>query len=107
MISLATKTITSPISQDIGSSNIYLGKFESTLELFQRDNGSYLIEWDIPFLEDTEHIGIYVEPNSKKVVEYDGVFELSPEHVEFLKENGFDTANIEINEYTLKDTKLQ
>lgn len=40
-------------------------------------------------LEETEHIGIFVEENTKNIIDYDGVFEVPKETIEFLKEQGF------------------
>jgi hypothetical protein len=44
-------------------------------------------------LEITEYIGIWHE--DKRVTDYDGVFELPQEAIDLLKENGFDTTDVE------------
>jgi len=67
----------------------HLGQFDQTMELFNTKHDSYLIEWDIPDAEETVHIGIFVESGTKNVIDYDGVFELPKEAIEFLKKNGF------------------
>ncbi len=91
-----TKTVITPISVDNGYTNTnVLDETESTLELIDNGNGSYMIEWDIPEMDTTEHIGIFCEDGTKVVYGYDGVFELSDIHIEFLKENGFDCTEIE------------
>lgn len=67
-----------------------LGIHKSTVELFEDINDSYMIEWDIPDLEITEHIGIFCYEQPKVISDYDGVFEIPSEIIEFLEENGFD-----------------
>jgi len=85
-----TKTFRSPIGKETSYSNVQLSDdTESTLELFTNDDGSYTIEWDIPELEETEHIGIFVDLNTKNIIDYDGVFEVPKQAIEFLKEQGF------------------
>lgn len=93
MKSIAKKTFTSPIGIDNGYTNTYQGDHESTMELFAYPDGSYMIEWDIPTMEITEHIGIWHE--DKRVTDYNGVFELPQEAIDLLKENGFDTTDVE------------
>jgi hypothetical protein len=63
------------------------------MELFAHLDGTYGIEWDVPTLEITEYIGIWHE--DKRVTDYDGVFELPQEAIDLLKENGFDTTDVE------------
>lgn len=63
-----------------------LGKHASTMDLFKIEDGRYLIEWDIPRIEITEHIGIWTEKN--ELVDYDGVMSLPKEAVELLRKNG-------------------
>jgi hypothetical protein len=63
------------------------------MELFAYPDGSYMIEWDIPTMDITEYIGIWHE--DKRVTDYDGVFELPQEAIDLLKENGFDTTDVE------------
>jgi hypothetical protein len=85
-----TKTFRSPIGKETSYSNVQLSDdTESTLELFTCEDGSYSIEWDIPELEETEHIGIFVEEGTKTICDYDGVFEVPKEVIEFLREQGF------------------
>lgn len=93
MKSIAKKTFTSPIGLENSYTNTYMGYHESTMELFAYPDGSYGIEWDVPALEITEHIGIWHE--DKKVTDYDGVFELPKKAIDLLKENGFDTSDVE------------
>jgi hypothetical protein len=85
-----TKTFRSPIWKEISYSNVQLSDdTTSTLELFTCKDGSYFIEWDVPELEETKHIGIFVEENTKNIIDYDGVFEVPKQAIEFLKEQGF------------------
>ena len=93
MKSIAKKTFTSPIGIDNGYTNTYQVEHESTMELFAYPDGSYMIEWDIPTMDVVEHIGIWHE--DKRVTDYDGIFELPQEAIDLLKENGFDTTDVE------------
>jgi hypothetical protein len=93
MKSIATTSFESPINREYSSSS----KLEnlspmtkSTLELFEIEEGSkYMIEWDIPELEETEHIGIFCYDTPKEVSDYDGVFEVPKEAIKLLEDNGF------------------
>lgn len=81
-------TFNSPIGIDNGYTNNHQGNFESTMELFLDDNGEPCgIEWDVPDLETTEHIGI--EFWDDEIQGYDGVFELPQQAIEFLEKVGF------------------
>ena len=63
-----------------------VGKHASSMTLYA-ERARYVIEWDIPGLEDTEHIGLTFE--GKTLTDYDGVFSLPKEAVAFLREQGF------------------
>lgn len=81
-------TFNSDISIDNGYTNNYQGKFESTMELFvDDDNEPTMIEWDVPKLETTEHIGL--EFWDDEVQGYDGVFELPLQAIQFLERVGY------------------
>jgi hypothetical protein len=56
-----------------------------TMEVFKDDQGvASLIEWDIPDLDETEHIGLWFEGN--KLVDYDGIADYMPiEAIELLE----------------------
>jgi hypothetical protein len=71
-----------------------LGKHTSTMELFHVSENRYCIEWDIPTLDETYNIGIWVEDGTKTVTEYDGVFELPEQAVKLLQNNGFNTDDV-------------
>jgi hypothetical protein len=94
---LATKTFTAQLVSESSFGSQNLGKHKSTMELFSfpEDPNYYFIEWDIPTLEEVENIGIWCEENTKKIYDYDGVMCLSAEAIELLKENGFDTSEVE------------
>ena len=65
-----------------------LGNYEFTMELFTDDeNTPTLIEWDIPELEETEHIGL--EFDGKRLEDYDGVFDLPYEAIKLIRKSGY------------------
>lgn len=67
-----------------------LGKHASTMELFlsERFVNEGFIEWDIPSLNRGESIGLWWDAE-KNLLDYDGVFSLPTEAIEFLEEQGF------------------
>ena len=74
-----------------------LGEHSSSLELWQYGNGNYSVEWDIPSANEYVNIGIFCydrdneDVGREKVLsDYDGIFSLPQEVIEFLEENGFD-----------------
>lgn len=68
-----------------------LGSHASTMELFKSDTPNhYVIEWDIDTLDTTEHIGLWFD--GKELIDYDGVFSLPAEAIEFLEKQGFDCS---------------
>jgi hypothetical protein len=70
-------------------------KSRMTLMRGQNPDMPYFIEWEIPGIEEYVEIGIFVKPwHSKKVVDYDGVFELPKQAVALLKKNGFDVSEV-------------
>lgn len=69
-----------------------LGKHRCTIELFQFSESVFSIEWDIPDLDETVNIGIWIDDSCsyrKIITEYDGVFSVPKEIEEFLEECGF------------------
>jgi len=93
-----TKTFRSPIGKENSYGNVQLADdVESTLELFTCANGSYMIEWDIDELEETEYIGIFVDQDTKVINDYDGVFEVPEQVIEFLEEQGFNVDYLKEN----------
>lgn len=68
-----------------------LGVHESTMELFDTDDADYsVIEWDIPAIDDSEHIGLWFETRDGKrcLTDYDGVSCLPREAVLLLERAG-------------------
>lgn len=63
-----------------------LGKHASTMTLYA-EGAHYMIEWDIPSLDEVEHIGLTFE--HKRLVDYDGVFSLPKPAIAFLRKQGF------------------
>lgn len=86
------KTVKTPINIDNGYKNIPQKDMESTMELLEHNDGSTFIEWDIPDLD--KNIVIGIEHENKIVTGYDGVFQLSDIHIEFLEEDGYDLTEI-------------
>ncbi|MEX0597121.1 MAG: hypothetical protein WD512_11530 [Candidatus Paceibacterota bacterium] len=65
-----------------------LGEHEFTMELFKDDQGvPTMIEWDVPSLEETEHIGLWFD--GKTLTDYDGVFELPIEAIKLIRKYGY------------------
>ena len=78
----------SPISIDNGYTNEFQGNFKSTMELFVDKEGKpSMIEWDVPELETTEHIGL--EISQGVITGYDGVFEIPKEAIVLLEGCGY------------------
>jgi hypothetical protein len=87
------RTFKSNINVDNGYTNHSQGYHEFTMELFFTEGGEpCMIEWDIPSLGETEHIGIEVD--GKNVTGYDGVFEMPEQAITMLEELGFDCSEV-------------
>ena len=84
---LGAKTFTSNINKETSYGSNSMGVQSSTMELHSTDDPTYcFIEWDLPDLEETVTIGIWLE--EKALSEYDGVFSLPIQAVELLREFG-------------------
>jgi hypothetical protein len=84
---------TSNLNFDDGYKNHSLGTHKSTMEIWETEGGvPQMIEWDIPDLEETEHIGLEID--GKLVTGYDGVFELPTEAIEMLEALGYDCSEV-------------
>ena len=69
-----------------------LGEYPCTLEQWTiQDSKNFLIEWDIKGF-DTVAIGIFVK--GRKVIDYDGVFDLPAEVIQFLRHLKYDLSEI-------------
>jgi hypothetical protein len=78
-------------------------KTKSTMELFFYKDNTGFIEWDMPNLEMTEHIGLTFEislEGKRILTDYDGVFSLPDQAMDLLEKHGVDCK--EMRE-TLKD----
>lgn len=88
---LATKNITARFVLEHSSSPTpqQLGEHESELSLYTHERHNQGgIEWNIPALEEVVYIGLWWD-DDKNLTDYDGVFSLADEVIEFLEENGF------------------
>lgn len=86
-------TFTAELVSQSSYSDTELGNYESTMELFRDDNGvPSMIEWDVPELEETEHIGLEIEGND--VVGYDGIWSLPQQAIDFLEKLGYDCSEV-------------
>lgn len=75
-----------PLVRETSYSSNNLGKHKSVMRLYCRRN-HYFIEWDIPALEEVEHIGLVFD--GKTLVDYDGVMSLPSPVPDFLRGCGF------------------
>jgi hypothetical protein len=72
------------VSIDNGYTNEHQGVFDQTFELFKEDRRHYMIEWDIPAMNETEHIGMTFDEDLN-LMDYDGVFEFPKEAIAWLE----------------------
>lgn len=82
-----TKQFNTSISIDNGFVNNYQGEFDQTFELFKEDDTHFMIEWDIPNMETTEHIGLTFDKDGN-LIDYDGVFSVPDEAIEWIESLG-------------------
>lgn len=72
-----------------------LGEHRFTMELYTANgtlaDGSGEIEWDIPALEETEHIGVWWN-EARELTDYDGVFCLPNEAIDLLQSLGISVS---------------
>jgi hypothetical protein len=88
---IATKTFTGALVSHGSWGASALGEHESTMDLYERDALHGFIEWDIPALDDTEHIGLTYERGAdgkRHLADYDGVMSLPHEAVILLEGTG-------------------
>ncbi|MCC6887757.1 MAG: hypothetical protein IT536_04405 [Hyphomicrobiales bacterium] len=88
----------SPINQEgsWGERNL-ARRTKSTMDLYFYADNTGFIEWDIPKLGMTEHIGLVFEitPDGKRVlVDYDGVFSLPDQAMDLLETHGVDCTEM-------------
>lgn len=81
-----------------------IGKANCTMELFALEDDETVLEivWEIEYEdggEDEVVIGIWTDQEEvKKVIDYDGVFELPAEAIKLLNDCGFDTTEVEVKD---------
>lgn len=88
---LATKNITAQFVLEHSSTSVPqpLGTHASEMNLYAHERHNQGgIEWDIPALEEVVYIGLWWDEDMN-LTDYDGVFQLADEVIEFLEENGF------------------
>lgn len=88
---IASKTFTTPLVREFSAlaTPDQLGSHESTMTLYQTGEPEYvLIEWDIPALEETVHIGVWFSADASSMTDYDGVMSLPQQAIELLEDNG-------------------
>lgn len=88
---LATKNITARFVLEHSSTPVPqpLGTHESEMNLYAHEGHNQGgIEWNIPDLEEVIYIGLWWD-GDMNLTDYDGVFQLADEVIEFLEENGF------------------
>jgi hypothetical protein len=65
-----------------------LGQHPSTMTLYLSDDRSKgMIEWDIPAIDEVEHIGLWFQDGD--LTDYDGTMALPPQAVAMLRSYGF------------------
>ena len=88
----------SPINQEGSWGQRNLAKrTKSVMELYFYKDNSGFIEWDIPKLDMTEHIGLVfeIDPSGKRILtDYDGVFSLPDQAMDLLEQHGVDCAEM-------------
>jgi len=93
-----TKRFRSPINEDNGVTNHFIGHALSDMEFTyfpKLDVGTIL--WNFKFVDGShknksEHIQIDLHFNHKRLVHFEGVHELCEEAIALLEENGFDAT---------------
>lgn len=90
---ISSKIFTSGVIREGSWGHHELGDHQSTMTVYGNDAGEpVMIEWDIPSLEETEHIGI--ELDGRSVTGYDGVMCIPDQAIELLEELGYNCDDI-------------
>ena len=83
-----TLTFSSPISRETSFNNTLLSESaKSEISIKIHEDGTGYAEWEIPELDEYEEIGLSFEGNV--LIDYDGVFSLPPELVQYLSIQGY------------------
>ena len=98
---LATKEFKSELVREYSMlpNVIPIGMADNIMELWVGDDGSGAIiwNWDLEDGSDGGEEDMGLQWNfDKTVTDYDGVFELPEQAIELLKENGFNTEEVEV-----------
>jgi hypothetical protein len=93
MEKIVEKTFISELIREWSYGVVPIGKHKSTMTLYRSGIEEYFIEWDVPALDESYEIGLKIE--GQKVVGYDGIMSLPEQAINLLKEQGFDTQEVE------------
>lgn len=93
MKSIKTITLNTAIIMEGSWGESDLGTHESTMEFFEYEDGNAphaMIEWNIPALEEIEHIGLTFEmlDGKRTLTDYDGVHSLPDEAIALVESLG-------------------
>lgn len=91
---LGTKKFKSNIVRETAYGVVEDYGMKDNIMTLQRVDNNLMIEWIVGDEEDYAEIGI--ENVGKDITGYDGVFELPKEAIQLLKENGFNTEEVEV-----------
>jgi hypothetical protein len=84
-----TLEFTSPINRENSFGQVNLSEnTKSQMTININPEGKGYVLWEIDELEIEEGIGLWFQGN--ELIDYDGVFELPPELVKFLSQQGYD-----------------
>lgn len=72
-----------------------LGVQHNKMTIITPIKSNFCIEWEVGTGDDVEIVEIGIWTEGKKVTDYDGLFELPKEAIQLLKDNGYDTAEVE------------
>ena len=77
-----------------------LGKKKCSMELWDNGKGDAMIEFVVGTdhedgYEDVENIGIRYDAETKRCLDYDGVFSVPSQGIKFLNDQGFNTDDID------------
>lgn len=92
-----TVTFVSPINLETTYRNTQISeKAKSTIQVVKSAGGNGWFEWFVPELDMCSGGQLLFE--GKKLVEYDGVFDLPDEMISFLEKNGYDCEEVKTEE---------
>lgn len=84
-----TLTFNSPINKETSFGSTPLADdVQSIIDVTINKNGTGYCEWNIEALDEYENIGLWFEENT--LTDYDGVFELPKQLIEYLEDQEYD-----------------